>query len=283
MTPRTEEVAQKVRAFYEACSFPGYEEFDTPFDLVEKAGRGIYARLLDEQLPLGVRILDAGCGTGQLTMFLSVLNRPVLGIDFSLASLRKGHAFAERFEQRNARFAQMDLFHPALREGTFDYVFCNGVLHHTADAAGGFRVLCRLLKPNGYIALGLYNTYGRLLLDLRRLVFRLTRNRLVWLDFFMRQRVLGPEKKRIWFLDQYENPHEQKVSVGTVLEWFRRNDIEYINSVPKINVGERFDATERLFERHDPGSRLDHALAQLGWIFTQGREGGFFILIGRKR
>lgn len=278
-----EDVSRKVRAFYEECSFPGYEEFDTPFDLLEKAGRGIYARLLDEQLPLGVRVLDAGCGTGQLTMFLSVLNRQVLGIDFSLASLRKGHAFAERFEQRNARFVQMDLFHPALREETFDYVFCNGVLHHTADAYGGFRVLCRLLKPNGYIALGLYNTYGRLLLDLRRLLFRLTRNRLLWLDFAMRQVSLGQEKKRIWFLDQYQNPHEQKVSVGDVLEWFRRNDIDYINSVPKINVGERFDAKERLFERHDPGSRLDHALTQLGWIFSKGREGGFFILIGQKR
>lgn len=157
------------------------------------------------------------------------------------------------------------------------------MLHHTADACGGFRTLCRLLKRNGYLVLGLYNTYGRLLLDLRRLAFRLAGDRLLWLDFFMRQPSLGPEKKRVWFLDQYRNPHEQKFSVGRVLRWFRRNDIDYVNSVPKINLAERFDAKERLFEPHDPGTRLDHALAQLGWIFTKGREGGFFILIGRKR
>jgi len=42
-------------------------------------------------------------------------------------------------------------------------------------------------------------------------------------------------------------------------------------------------SAERLFERHDPGRGIDHALAQAGWILTQGREGDFFIiLIGRR-
>jgi len=36
-----DEVAHRVRQFYEACSFPGYEEVETPFDLAEKAGRGV--------------------------------------------------------------------------------------------------------------------------------------------------------------------------------------------------------------------------------------------------
>ena len=81
-----DEIGKKVRAFYEDCSFPGYEDFDTPLDLVEKAKRGLYARVLDEQLPRGARILDADCGTGQLSIFLSILQRKVVGADFSQAS-----------------------------------------------------------------------------------------------------------------------------------------------------------------------------------------------------
>lgn len=158
---QVKEVGQRVRAFYEDCSFPGYEDFDSPFELVEKSRKGVYARALDEQLPLGVRILDAGCGTGQLAIFLSMTNRRVVGIDFSNSSLRKGHNFKQEFDMKDVHFAQMDLFHPGLREESFDYVFCNGVLHHTADAYGGFQVLCRLLKKGGYIVIGLYNTYGR--------------------------------------------------------------------------------------------------------------------------
>lgn len=58
-------VGRRVRAFYEGCSFPGYEEIDSPLELAAKARQGIYARLFDEQIPLGARILDVGCGTGQ--------------------------------------------------------------------------------------------------------------------------------------------------------------------------------------------------------------------------
>ncbi len=46
-----DDVSEKVRAFYEACSFPGYEEFETPQDLVGKAEKGVYARLLGRDFP----------------------------------------------------------------------------------------------------------------------------------------------------------------------------------------------------------------------------------------
>jgi SAM-dependent methyltransferase len=275
-------VGRRIRTFYESCSFPGYEDLETPLDLVEKSKQRGYARLLDEQLPLGVRILDAGCGTGQLAIFLSLVHRTVVGADFSSASLAKGDAFRRRFGLANVSFAQMDLFAPALRDEGFDYVFCNGVLHHTADAVGAFRQLVRLVKPGGFIAIGLYNPYGRLFLNLRRVVFRLTGDRFQRLDFFFRQATVGAEKKRIWFMDQYKNPHEDMFSVDDVLAWFRDAGIEYINSVPPIRLGEPAGGDDRLFAPRPPGTRLERILAQLSWIFTQGREGGFFVTFGRK-
>jgi SAM-dependent methyltransferase len=276
------DVGKRVRGFYEEWSFPGYEEFDSPHHLVEKAQKGMYAKLLEEELPLGVRILDAGCGTGQLAIFLSMVQRKVVGIDFAYRPLEKANNFRRKFNLNKVSFAQMDLFAPGLKEESFDYVFSNGVLHHTADAYGAFQNLCQLVKPAGYIAIGLYNTYGRLLLDFRRWLFRLTQDKLRRLDFFMRQDSLGEKRKWIWFMDQYKNPHEDKFTVEQVLRWFQQNRIEYINSVPKIRVGEIFTSTARLFQRQNPGTSLDHLLCQLGWIFTQGREGGFFITIGRK-
>jgi SAM-dependent methyltransferase len=275
-------VGREVRRFYEVCSFPGYEDFDTPSELIERSKQGFYANLLDDQLPLGVRVLDAGCGTGQLAMFLSLMNRKVVGADFSHGSLEKAVGFKRRFGLQNVSFVQTDLLEPALRPESFDFVFCNGVLHHTADAYGGFQNLCRLVKRGGYITIGLYNTYGRLLLDLRRWIFRMTGDRLTRLDAFMRRKGTGDEKKRVWFLDQYKNPHEDKFSVDTVLGWFARNEIGYVNSIPKIRLGESLRAEEALFEPRPAGHRVEHVLRQLGWILTQGKEGGFFLTIGRR-
>ena len=277
-----EDVGRRVRAFYEGCSFPGYEDLDTPQALAERARAGIYARLLDEQLPLGARILDAGCGTGQLSLFLSILGRRVVGIDLSHASLSKGQRFKRQFGL-DARFAQMDLFRPALREEAFDYVFTNGVLHHTADAPGGFRSLLRLLKPGGVIVVGLYNTYGRLPLRLRKLAFRLTGNRALWLDGILRAPRVGADKKRIWFLDQYAHPHERTFTADDVLTWFRQCGVEYVSSIPPIRVGHRLTSAESLFTPRSSGTRVDHLVAQLVWVVSRSREGGFFLTIGRKR
>ena len=75
----------------------------------------------------------------------------------------------------------------------------------------------------------------------------------------------------------------EQFTVDDVLNWFRQNDIEYVNSIPKIRFGDRFTKTDNLFEPRSPGTRIEHLLCQFAWIFTQGKEGGFYITIGRKR
>jgi len=139
------------------------------------------------------------------------------------------------------------------------------------------------VKPGGYLVIGLYNKYGRLLLDLRRIIFRVTGNRLRWLDYSWRKRFSDARKKEIWFMDQYKNPHETKHTVDEVLKWFHQNQIEFVNSIPKITLTEDFSEREQLFEPHDVGTRTEHLIRQLSWIFRQGREGGFFLMIGRKK
>jgi SAM-dependent methyltransferase len=282
--PSTERVVvgQKVRSFYEQFSYPGYDNLDSLDQMIRRASENPYVRMLDEQIPIGARIVDVGCGTGQLPLLLSVVGRKVVGADFSYASLSKGNAFRQRCDTRNVVFAQMDIFNLALRPRTFDYAFCVGVLHHTADPRGGFSRVCELVKPGGYVVLGLYNTYGRLLLDLRRVVFRMTGGRLRQLDFLIRGRRFGEHRKKIWYADQYEHPHESKHSVDEVLGWFAEEGLEYVNAVPKIRIGEYLTPSEILFDPHREGSRFDHMIAQLGWVFTQGKDGGFFLMMGKK-
>jgi SAM-dependent methyltransferase len=276
-------ITYTVKEFYEKNPFPGYEEFDSLHALMDKAEKGVYAKMLDEQLPVGVRVIDIGCGTGQLPIFLSMSNRTVMGADLCLNSLKKGNDFKNRFEVDGVAFIQMDIFNLPFAPESFDFVLCNGVLHHTKDAYLGFRSIAQLVRSGGYIIIGLYSKYGRLLTDLRREIFRLTGDRLLFLDYFLRRKALDPEKKRVWFMDQYKHPHETKHTVDEVLEWFAKNSFEFINALPKIALGEELTIGERLFSRHDPGRRIEHLLRQLGWIFSISRDGGYFLMIGRKR
>jgi SAM-dependent methyltransferase len=280
---KKKDVTEAIKAFYEATPFPNYDDTDTLWNLREKAEKGVFAKMLDEQVSDGAWIMEAGCGTGQLSNFLGIRpTRTVVGTDMCLNSLRLALGFKETNGLDNVRFLQMNLFEPVFAPDSFDLVICNGVLHHTGDPFGGFQSIARLVKPSGLIIIGLYNTWGRLTTDLRRLVFRLTGDRLKSLDPRLRKAGIGDVRKMTWFKDQYKNPHESKHSIGEVQKWFRKTGFEFVNAIPHAVAFDDFSAGEKLFEPRPAGSRADHFMVQMGLLAKGGPEGGFFTLIGKK-
>ncbi|MGA8150800.1 MAG: methyltransferase domain-containing protein [Terriglobales bacterium] len=279
---RARDVTDVVKQFYEDNPFPNYDDLDSKEGLAEKANRGIFARLLDEQMPGGALVLECGCGTGQLSNFLGIRwHRAVFGSDLCLNSLRLAERFRCRCDIKNAGFLQMNLFRPAFLDKSFDLVISNGVLHHTGDPLGGFQSVARLVKPGRFVVIGLYNTIGRLGTDFLRLLLRVSGDRLRFLDAHIRNKGYNDARKRAWFLDQYKHPHESKHSYGEVLvDWFEANGFEFLSSVPKLDGP--FTAKERLFEPHDRGTRVTRFLMEVGLALRHGDAGGLFIMIGRR-
>ena len=281
--PSKKDVTAQVQAFYEATPFPNYDEFDNVGSLREKARQGLFAKLLDEQVPFATRVLEVGCGTGQLTNFLSVTNREVVGTDLCLNSLRLGQEFKERNNLQRACFIQMNLFRPVFRPGTFDLVISNGVLHHTADPFLALATIGSLVRPNGYLLIGLYHRYGRLITDARRWIFRATGDHLQFLDPNLRKTQSSAAKKRAWFMDQYKHPHESKHTFGEAIGWLEQAGFQFVNSIPSTAAFRTFSADEKLFAPHAPGTALDRFLVEARMAFTGSQQGGFFIVIGRKK
>jgi SAM-dependent methyltransferase len=250
--------------------------------LLEKARAGTFARLLNEQIPYQARVLEVGCGTGQLTNFLSIAHRSVLGVDVCLNSLRLAQDFKTAHALERATFAQMNLFRPALKPSFFDVVISNGVLHHTADCRGAFRTIGRLVKPRGYLVVGLYSAYSRRLHAARGVIVRLTGVTSAWLDpHFGRMGAHG--KREAWFRDQYQHPHETWHTIDEVLTWMQEDGFEFVNSIPKPVTGPVITPGERLFEPRSVGTAISRMSSQLANMGSGYREGGFFVMIGRRR
>ncbi|SRR5216684_3348690 len=276
------DVTDVVKAFYEENPFPNYDDIDSEQTLMEKAKKGIIARLLNEQIPQGAFVLEVGCGTGQLTNFLGMhYNRRVFGSDMCLHSLRLAQGFRDRCSIKNAGFVQMNLFRPAFREEAFDLVISMGVLHHTADPLAAFKSIARLVKPGSFIIIGLYNKIGRLTTDFKRFLFRVSADKLAFLDAHMRSKQYNKDRKRAWFQDQYKHPHESKHTYSEVVDWFESNGFEYIFSIPKIEPGP-FTDEEKLFVPHDKGTKLTRLVAELGMLLTGGQDGALYMMVGRK-
>jgi len=277
-----DDVTDRIKSFYEETPFPNYDDFDNVGSLMDKARRGFFARLLDDQIPFGTRILECGCGTGQLTNFLSVASRTVIGTDICMNSLRMAKGFKEANDLQRAHFYQMNLFRPCFKPHSFDLVISNGVLHHTSSPFLAFKTISDLVKPNGYVLIGLYHKYGRTATDLRRKIFNATKDRLRFLDSRATSEDVGQAQRNAWFTDQYKNPHESKHTVGEVLHWLRSTQFTFIHSIPKTVPFERIGQSERLFEPDRPGSAFERFVAGIGMVFTGHREGGFFVVIAKK-
>jgi SAM-dependent methyltransferase len=276
------DVTDLVKAFYEETSFPTYDDLNSRGSLAAEAGASVFARLLDEQIPPGAAVLEAGCGTGQMTNYLGMTwDRRVIGADLCMNSLRLGRGFRDRFGVANAEFVQMNLFRPPFADGVFDVVISNGVLHHTADPEAGFRALAAKVRPGGHIVVGLYNWLARLPALWRRRAIELFGTRMAALDRRLRGDALNSGRWQAWFRDQYQHPHESKHSMTEVLGWFERSGFAFTSSVPMIGDRE-FDADVRLFEPTPAGSQLDRAATEFAMLLEGGVDGGLYIMIGRK-
>jgi SAM-dependent methyltransferase len=112
-------------------------------------------RRLMETLDLrpGMRILDAGCGTGEALPWFQEKIQPsghVIGIDLSEAHVQ----VARRHAGASVEVHQGDLRAAPISPASLDLIWCVNTLHHLRDPPAAARGLARLLRPGGRLALG---------------------------------------------------------------------------------------------------------------------------------
>jgi SAM-dependent methyltransferase len=274
-----EDRVEAVRAFYDQAPFPGYPPNSSLSWLRARGDRSDFARRLDQAIPGDARIVEVGCGTGQMSLYLAKADRVVVGADLTLASLRLGAAAARRFGLEQVRFVETDLHRPGLRKGAFDVVVCSGVLHHTPDPRRAFAHVVELARPGGMVVVGLYNAIARLPLRLRRALARVSGFRWIPFDPVLRERDGEPERREAWLRDQYMHPEEHRHTHGEVLGWFKENGVEYVRAFPSALL---HDESEDLFEPCGDAWSPEAWLSQLGWMASLGAEGGLFVMVGRR-
>jgi SAM-dependent methyltransferase len=101
----------------------------------------------------GMRVLDAGCGTGEALPWLFNEVNPsgsVVGIDLAAA-----HADAAReYASANIEVIQEDLLTAQLAPASVDFVWCVNTINHLRNSIQAVNRLTALLRPGGRIALG---------------------------------------------------------------------------------------------------------------------------------
>ncbi len=123
------------------------------YEVVVAAGMDpLYTRFVREanlQLSHGARILDLGCGKGQVSRILAreLPGCEVLGMDLSEAMIRR--ARTDGPPMANLTFEAGDALDLPLDDGSVDHVVCVASIKHWPDRMRGLQQVLRVLRPGG--------------------------------------------------------------------------------------------------------------------------------------
>ena len=96
----------------------------------------------------GRRLLDAGCGTGEVARELAEAGADVVALDYSAATVA---AAADRDDGGPVRYVTGDIAALDFPDASFDTVRCERVLQHVDDPDRAIAELVRVTRPGGRV------------------------------------------------------------------------------------------------------------------------------------
>lgn len=218
----------------------------------------------------GQVVLDAGCGSGRLTRQIAEHGAGVvIGVDMNDAV---EHVYRSNRDLDNVHIVQGNILSLPFKRHIFDFVWSNGVIHHTPDASGCHRALSRVVKPGGTLYVWVYarrfspfklakdvadvvkisNLPEPALLGLCRglaypslalfTVYRWVVHlplvpRTPWLEWTSRRRTL--QALRLTWFDTLSPQYDTTHSESEVIGWFESEGFEEISAIEEPKVGVR--------------------------------------------
>jgi SAM-dependent methyltransferase len=142
---------------------------------VDHAGRVASLRIVLRHAEPGMRVLEAGSGTGRLSVRLA-RDRPVevLGVDSSPEAIKMSTELAADSAplEGRAEFVCGDLYRLPFPDSSLDIAFSDSVFEHLDDPAGALAELRRVLRPGGIVVLSVPNRWRPDGWDLYRVLAR---------------------------------------------------------------------------------------------------------------
>ena len=216
-------------------------------------------------LPAQCRILELGCGTGQL--WHENIQRIPAGWEITLSDFSAGMLEETRRnleKQRRFQFKVIDAQSIPLESGSFNAVIANHMLYHVPDRSLALAEIRRVLRPAGHFYAA---TNGeRHMLEMAELIGRFTGEPASWergTDPFTLEN--GPAQLSAWF---------------TKIKLYRyESSLEVTEAAPLVNYIQSCRLRIPLERREQFRQFVEHELESHGGLFHITQDGGLFVSV----
>lgn len=196
--------------------------------------------------------LDDGCGGGRYTVALARLGaKHVTGLDLSANNIKdaKRRLSAGGRGLSKVTFINGSVLDLPFANDSFDFVFSNGVLHHSKNPEKGMREIYRVLKPAGKLWFYINDDSG-----FQTILFHLMRDLLSSVPKevtteFMKQ--FGFDvRRRFYFMDIWYAPFNEEYNATQVEAMMKRNGFSQIRRLMRDVERPHYMEVNEMLSRH---------------------------------
>lgn len=282
------DILKKQSCFFDNHPFPGLK-----LDHIKTAQQFIYMleknelyRAIKRLVKSGDHVLDAGCGTGEFTTYLSMNSgAEVIGIDYSERTIEWANAVKEKINPNgNLFFKKADIFKLTSEDyGFFDFMLAMGLFPSIPNELTGMKKLAKVLRPGGIAIFGFFDPVGRAYIRFKRFLLQcITKNyqeqTQICKNIILKH--INDINEIIWHINQLTEEFLNYHSPKEAALMMEKCGIEITDCFPRVKT---FGSVIPIELNINGFYRIPllQVLGQLNWL--RSHTDGYYVLAGRKK
>lgn len=109
-----------------------------------------------------ISILDIGCGSGSISLYLANKGHSVTGLDISENAIQACKKGADKLNLKNVKFIRENFSKTNLPKNAYDMVIFTEVIEHIKDDALAIKTISKILREEGILILSTPSIYAPL-------------------------------------------------------------------------------------------------------------------------
>ena len=249
----------------------GLDGSQDAFDLARQVRSQHELTWIAELIPFesfrGRDVLEVGCGAGFDAYEFVRHGARYVGIDIVPANIDLAHRHLAH-HGLSPKLLVGDAEHVPFEDESFDFVYSNGVLHHTPDLPRAISEARRVLRPGGRLCVSLYH---------RNSAF-------YWLTLFLEQHVIRGGFRRRSFRDRVAMIEHTSSGALPLVNTYSKSDVRHLLEASDFEI--RRVVVRKLRPEDLPTlpvlESLWHLIPQ-GTLDTLGRRFGWYVIASARR
>ena len=224
------------------------------------------------------KVLDLGCGTGEVDIILNSFGAKCYGFDFNNISIDRANFLKKKYKIKNLYFKKQNIEDLKIKKEFYDIAVSFGVIPHVYNRENLLKKLVQSTKKNGYIILGYVEDGGLIQRLLHRAIIRkINENnnkdifslaKKIFSEHIKRSVKYGLRSEESIINDYLVNQAYIGIPMGKLVNWQKKYNLKFYSKCPDASLPLRIDPSFQNPTLEEKINKQLYSLSNLRSVFS---------------